>query len=371
MDRHAIMQLVYEHFGGRYETRPRDIHVPCPFAPVARRPDGSLVHRGGYDRKLGLSIKIDPNGTSMAYCHACGAAGRLVKVLERAHALVGDLQDAVAYVEENDKGGLEGAFARLRREPMRHIDSHSVGMDQEELDLYIARCTGRVHQYCIDRGIVRRDVERHQIGFDAELGRVVLPIWDEAGRIVGATRRTVHDDVMPSYLDTAGLRKADVFYGEHDIDVTRRHVRLVEGPFDRVFASRCLPNVLAVMGAKTGLNRDGYSPVRLEKLRRWADTVTLLFDPDTAGREAVYGWYDRKGEWVHGLRDVLRAAMVVKVGWLPEGWDPGKAGQLDPQLLVQADREAKYLEHTPRPPKPDGKYLPKSRVDMGKDRGYY
>lgn len=370
MDRDGLMHLVYEHFGGRFETRPRDIHVACPFAPVARRPDGSLIHRGGYDRKLGLSIKIDPHGASTAYCHGCGAGGLLIKVLERAQALLGDLQDAVAYVGEHDKGGLEGAFARLRREPMRHIDARAVGMDQEELDLYIARCTGRVHQYCLDRGIIRSDVERHQIGFDGELGRVVLPIWDESRRIVGATRRTVHDDVMPTYLDTAGLKKADVFYGEHDLDLTRRHIRLVEGPFDRVFASRVLPNVLAVMGAKTGLNRDGYSPVRLEKLRRWADTVTLLFDPDKVGREAVYGWYDRKGEWVSGLRDVLRAALVVKVGWLPEGWDPGKAGQLDPQLLIRADREAKYLEFVPRPPKPAQTSYRKGKVDTTTDRGY-
>lgn len=359
MDRDGIMHLVYEHFGGRFETRPRDIHVPCPFAPLARRPDGSLIHQGGYDRKMGFSIKIDDHGPSFAFCHGCGAAGTLVKVLEQAQGLVGELQDAVAYVAANDKGGLEGAFARLRRQPMQHIDARTVGMDQEELDIYIARCTGRVHQYCVDRGLVRRDVEKHQIGFDAELGRVVLPIWDETGRIVGATRRTVHDDVMPSYLDTSGLKKADVFYGEHDIDLTRRHVRLVEGPFDRVFASRVLPNVLAVMGAKTGLTRDGYSPTRLAKLRRWADKVTILFDPDKVGREAVYGWYDRKGEWVSGLRDVLRAGLVVRVGWLPEGWDPGKAGQLNPALLVQADRDAKYLEHAPRPPKPGRGALPK------------
>jgi len=353
VDRSGLMQLV-AILGGRFETRPNDIHVPCPFAPSARGPDGSLVHRGGYDRKLGLSIKIESSGASTAYCHGCAAGGVLLRLLERANeGAAGAYDEAVQYVADNDKTGLEGAFARLRRASFPQIDSHAVGMDREELEAYVARCSLRVHQYVVDRGLVRRDVEKHQIGFDAELGRVVLPIWDERGRVVGATRRTVHPDVMPTYLDTRGLRKAEHFYGEHDLDLTRRHVRLVEGPFDRVFASRVLPNVLAVMGAKTGLNQDGYSPVRLEKLRRWADTVTLLFDPDKTGREAVYGWWTKRGDWVPGLRDILRQFLVVKVGWLPEGWDPGKAGQLNPRLLVETDRQAKYLESTPRPLRPE------------------
>lgn len=345
--------LLVEIFGGRFETRPGDIHVPCPFAPTARTPGGQLIHRGGYDRKLGFSIKIDRDGASSAYCHGCSAGGNLLKLLEQANTETnGAYLEAEKFVAENDKGGLEGAFARLKRGAYRHIDSRTVGMDPEELETYVAGCSRQVHQYVVDRGLVRRDVEKHMIGFDAELGRVVLPIWDERGRVVGATRRTVHKDVMPSYLDTAGLRKADVFYGEHDLDLTRRHVRLVEGPFDRVFASRVLPNVLSVMGAKTGLNKMGYSPVRLEKLRRWADTITLLFDNDRAGREAVYGWYTKRGEWIDGLRDVLRRFMVVKVGWLPEGMDPGTVGRMNPKLLLETDRKAKYLEHVARPPKP-------------------
>jgi len=351
VDRSGVMQLA-SMLGGRYETRPNDIHIPCPFAATARV-GGQLVHRGGYDRKLGFSIKIDRDGASTAYCHGCAAGGNLLKLLERANSeSAGAFEEAVKFVAENDKSGLEGAFARLKRAEYAHIDSHTVGMDREELEAYVAGCSRQVHQYVVDRGLVRRDIEKHQIGFDAELGRVVLPIWNERGQVVGATRRTVHDDVMPTYHDTAGLRKADVFYGEHDLDLTRRHVRLVEGPFDRVFASRVLPNVLAVMGAKTGLNREGYSPVRLEKLCRWADTVTLLFDPDKTGHEAVYGWWTKRGEWVEGLRDILRRNLVVKVGWLPEGWDPGEAGRRNPQLLVETDREAKYLEHVPKPPKP-------------------
>jgi hypothetical protein len=352
MDRSGLLHLA-SLLGGRFETRPNDIHVPCPFAPSARVGGGHLAHSGGYDRKLGFSIKIDPQGASTAYCHGCAAGGNLLRLLEQANADAnGAYADAVAFVAENDKSGLEGAFARLRRQPLEHIDRHSVGLDQDELEAYIAGCSRQVHQYVVDRGLVRRDVEKHMLGFDAELGRVVLPIWDERGRVVGATRRTVHPDVTPAYYDTAGLRKADYFYGEHDLDLSRRHVRLVEGPFDRVFASRVLPNVLAVMGAKTGLNKDGYSPKRLEKLRRWADTVTILFDPDKAGREAVYGWWTKKGEWIDGLREILRQFLVVKVGWLPEGWDPGEAGRRNPALLLEADRNARYLEHVPRPPKP-------------------
>ena len=160
---------------------------------------------------------------------------------------------------------------------------------------------------------------------------------------MGCTMRTVLPDGFdpPKYRDWPGLPKGDVFYGEHRVDTTRQEVYIVEGILDAVVAGRYLPNTIALLGANTGLG-----PVRLEKLRRWCNRITLILDPDTAGSEAVEGTV-RQWTWrgrtyrkkEPGMRDVLRRHFVVRVVELPEGLDPADLRE----GVVEHVRKARYL----------------------------
>ena len=87
--------------------------------------------------------------------------------------------------------------------------------------------------------------------------------------------------------------------------------------------------------------------VRVGKLRRWCNRVTLVLDADKAGGDAVQGrWKEFTGrdgrkrkKHIPGLRDILRPYFVVRVATLPQGEDPASLGQ----RVVEYARDARYI----------------------------
>lgn len=314
--------------------------------------DGFPAHKNGEDRHLGLSVKITPDGPSVCHCFGCHTGGTLLAVFKTAQEFVGGFDLALAFIEENDKGGLVQALARLRKGPSKLTSKGR--RPPSDLDKYVAKASAAgVPLYLIDRGIIRSDVERWRIGFDPDLspvpwkgaaGAAVFPVWDEHEKLVGAARRTIHPNVQPKFFDTPGVWKSEVFYGEHAIDRTLEHAVLVEGVLGKVFASRVLPNVLGMLGATQEVGE-----VRLGKLIRWCRSVTLMLDADQPGRNAVDGYFDARGKWVRGLREQLRPHFVVKIARLPTEWggrvtkDPADYGHDLGPVLLNAVKSAEYL----------------------------
>lgn len=314
--------------GSKVEDRRGNVVIQCPMAPITH-----AIERAHLPR---LSIKIETDKPSVCLCFSCGIKGTLQHVFEEANeATRGACQDALEFVREHDKGGLAGALAALRAGRNRRREArHGAPFD---VALYVARCSRSVPQYLIDRGVVRADVSRWRIGYDEEMKRAVFPVWDEQGILVGAARRTVLPPAYEpiKYYDTPGMPKDRVFYGEHLVDPTREHVYLVEGILDAIFASRVLPNVVALMGVNTGIGGD-----RLHKLRRWCRSLTLVLDSDKAGDEAWAGRRDHRGRHRPGLRDKLRRHFPVKVARLPAGEDPAS---VPAATLLSSVRAASYL----------------------------
>lgn len=337
--------------GSRVAKRRENIAIQCPMAPVS--------HAKGTDYHPSFSVKIDPIGPSACHCFACGVGGTLLMVFTDAQEAVGIYDEALAFIEEHDRGGFASTLARLRMQRLQPAaDERGAAFPIEK---YVARCMGKVPQYLIDRGLVRSDFERWRIGFDGEMMRAVFPVWDETGQLVGAARRTVLPAEVTwrcrrncgrfsieqelccgtemrgnaKYEDTPGMPKERVFYGEHAIDPTRGRVHIVEGILDAVFASRVLPNVVAMMGANTGIGPD-----RLRKLRSWCRAVTLVLDSDAAGNRAWAGWDDPRGRHHPGLRELLKQYFPVSVAHLPAGEDPAS---VPPGRLLEAVSSATYL----------------------------
>lgn len=327
MDKDTIHELA-RILGSKVKDRRGNVMIQCPMAPV--------THAYGTDRDPAMSVKISPQQQSLCRCWACGVAGVFLTVLDDANeALQGTYDAALTFVQEHDKGGLAGAMARLRLNRQER-DEPRPGAPFDVVH-YIARCTGRVPQYLIDRGVIREDVRKWRIGYDEQSYRAVFPIWDYRGHLMGASRRTVlpkeHEPVK--YHDTPGLPKDELFYGEHSIDPTREHVHIVEGILDAVFAARVLPNVVSIMGAHTGIKA-----TRIRKLRKWCRRVTLILDADRAGDEAWAGRKDHKGKFHPGLRGVLRQHFPVSIARLPAGEDPAS---VPAATLLKAVHGAAYL----------------------------
>ena len=123
---------------------------------------------------------------------------------------------------------------------------------------------------------------------DVFRNRILFPIHNDEGRVVGFTGRVYENDSTPKYLnsrETKLFRKGNILFNYHRArDAVRlaKRVILVEGNMDaiRMYASG-FKNTIALMG--TSLTHDQI--VLLKKLRV---PVILMLDNDSAGELATY-----------------------------------------------------------------------------------
>ena len=161
--------------------------------------------------------------------------------------------------------------------------------------------------------------------YDRFRQRVIFPIYDRRGRVVGFGGRIVGDDPhRPKYLnspETPVFHKGKVLYGLNwaQAEARRRgQIVVVEGYMDVLSAHRHgLTYVVASLG--TALTAE-----QARLLRACAERVVTSFDADAAGSAAT----------LRGL-DVLRdAGCRVWVAPLPPGYDPDKlVAERGPQAL--------------------------------------
>ena len=163
-------------------------------------------------------------------------------------------------------------------------------------------------------------------------GRVLFPISDERGEVVGFGGRVLPGTDGPKYMNTAAeaktYDKSRVLYGlyEHRKQVVKAGQAVVCEGYTDVIGCAEAGIELAVATCGTALTSDH---VRLLK-RFSANRLVLAFDADAAGAAAagrVYAW-EREFE------------LEVLVADLPEGKDPGDLARSDPERLNRAVVEA-------------------------------
>jgi DNA primase len=154
-------------------------------------------------------------------------------------------------------------------------------------------------------------------------GRIMFPLCDERGRVLGFGARALRPDDRPKYLnssDNAVFHKGRVVYGA---DLARAsaaragRVVLVEGYTDAIALRQAgVAEVVGSMGT-------ALTDQQVDALRRLAPTVLFCQDPDAAGQEAV----------VRGVRAVSRSGgprgLDFRIVRLPAGSDPADVVQRD------------------------------------------
>lgn len=142
-------------------------------------------------------------------------------------------------------------------------------------------------------------------------GRVMFPIRDERGDLVGFGGRILGDG-HPKYInssETPLYNKSRVLYGINrakDKMMKERHAVLVEGYLD-VIACHRAGITEAVASCGTALAED-----QVKLIKRFADKVTILYDGDAAGQKAAS----------RALELFQAANLPSKVALLPKGDDP-------------------------------------------------
>ena len=185
-------------------------------------------------------------------------------------------------------------------------------------------------------GLIQRS-ERNSSHYDRFRGRVMFPIWNEAGKIVGFGGRALGEE-QPKYLnspETPLYGKSRTLYA---LNLARESLRrlgravLVEGYMDCIALHQAgIGNAVAVCG--TSLTED---QVRL--LGRFTKKVVVNFDPDEAGDSAT----------LRSLALLSQGGFGVRVLALPDRLDPdayirrhGSAAYS--QLLERAPTDFEYL----------------------------
>ena len=133
--------------------------------------------------------------------------------------------------------------------------------------------------------LVKHNLE-HDSFYDSFRNRLIVPIHDRQGRVIGFGGRVL-DDSLPKYLNTAEtvlFHKSHVVYG---LDRAYRAIRqadsvvIVEGYMDVIAAHQYgFENVVACLG--TALTEE-----QLRQLHRYTDNFILALDADAAGQQAT------------------------------------------------------------------------------------
>jgi DNA primase len=176
-----------------------------------------------------------------------------------------------------------------------------------------------------DAGLVQRSKGDGRV-YDRFRGRVMFPLADARGRVLGFGARALRDNQQPKYLNTAEnelFHKGRLVYAA---DLARAHaakagsVVLCEGYTDVIALHQAgLRNAVATMG--TALTAD-----QVGELAKLAPVVHLALDADAAGQNAML----RAAEVAAGHRIELR---VVP---LPAGTDPAELVQRDGPDAIRA-----------------------------------
>ena len=222
---------------------------------------------------------------------------------------------------QNTEEGMGVGYAYLKERGLNlaTIQTFELGYSLDQWDdlLKAAEKAGHQLKYLEKTGLVvqRQDDQGHDTGrrYDRFRGRVMFPIHNVSGRVVGFGARTLkRDDKMAKYLNSPEsdiYHKSDVLYG---LFQARQAIRseelcyLVEGYLDVLSLHQGgIKNVVASSG--TSLTE---GQIRL--IKRYTDNVTVLYDGDAAGIKAS----------LRGIDLLLEGGLNVRVVLFPDGDDP-------------------------------------------------
>ena len=148
--------------------------------------------------------------------------------------------------------------------------------------------------------------------YDIFRGRIIVPICDVRGKIIGFGGRAIGRDVLPKYINSPEspvFTKRSVLYG---LDKAKREITekdeaiIVEGYFDLISLHAAgVHHAVATLGTSV-------TEEQISRLRNYTENITLMLDGDEAGIKSALRLIALFGEMG------INGKMVV----LPDGQDP-------------------------------------------------
>ena len=248
-------------------------------------------------------------------CFGCGRAGEHFKFLmEYEHV---DFKEALKILASKAGIELKNITPKTKDKIDELLEIHRISAKffHEKLQL-----NEDILNYLKKRGVTKESIEDFQLGFagpglsefllnlgfgkevliDSGIfyeknsriinrfeGRLIFPLLDHKGFVIGFSGRTLTDD-EPKYLnspETPIFKKGENFYGFYlalPFIKESQEVYLVEGFFDLILAwQQGLKNILAILGT-------ALTPFQVKLLNRFVKKIIFAFDNDEAGETAVF-----------------------------------------------------------------------------------
>ncbi len=223
------------------------------------------------------------------------------------------------------------------------IDEWQIGFIPEQWDLltrYLLKKGFAIDDLVASGLTIKRnnaDPKTYRGFYDRFRGRIMFPIWDAHGDVVGFTGRVLveKENSGGKYVNTpqtAVYDKSRVIFG---LNKAKQEIRsknlivMVEGQMDVIACHQAgMRNVVASSG--TALTEE-----HVKLLKRYSININMAFDMDEAGQNAAR----------RGIAIALREGMNIKVICLPEdaGKDPDECLKKNPHVWFDAVEKAQDI----------------------------
>lgn len=226
---------------------------------------------------------------------------------------------------------------------------------------YALEARDALRNYLTDKGFPIEELieagllSRHEDGsvLDRFRGRLIIPIRDVQGRVIGFGARAL-GDAQPKYLNSPQTPLFDKSATLFALDLARRAIReaneavIVEGYMDAMQAHQAgFTNVVAQMGT-------ALTEAQLRLLKRYTRRFVLALDPDLAGTSATLRalnvareTLDRTWQPVFDPRGLVRfegrLQADIRALRLPQGQDPDDLIRADPAAWAALVKAAKPI----------------------------
>ena len=333
-----------------------------------RRVGARYTGRCPFHEERTPSFSVNPQD-KLFYCFGCGKGGDVITFVRETEQL--DFAEAVEWLAERFRVTLEyeEVSPRVDAERRRRERLYSL-LDQAasfyERHLWESEAGADVRRYLGERGL-REDVCREfrlglapggnalgpkarakgftpeelvaaglagRRGGDYFSGRLLFPLSDARGRVVGFGARRLHEDdpLRAKYVNSPEgelFHKGSILYGLHRArtPITKAAYACVVEGYTDVLALRQagFEPVVASMG--TALTER-----QLREIARLTRRLYLCFDADAAGEAAA----------LRGMELAAAQGLDVHVVALPPGLDPADAADGFEERLTRAERYLRY-----------------------------
>jgi DNA primase len=305
----------HDERSGSFHVRPDEKHYHCFGCQESGDPFDFVMQTEGLDFKGALESLADRFGVKLETEQEDPEAASRRQRRERLLSLLGR---AATYYSRYLWEAREAADARRylldRGLEEQTLSEFRVGYAPSAWDrmLLASRSAGFSDEELIAVGLVQRSKSRPGSVYDRFRERIMFPLADARGRVLGFGARAMRENQQPKYLNTSDgeiYHKGSQLFG---LDLARSAAArsgraiLVEGYTDVLALHQAgLRNAVGIMG--TALTEE-----QVRELERNVRVLELCLDADRAGQDAM----------LRAARIVAGRNLELRVVPMPEGSDP-------------------------------------------------